>query len=129
MKSDIAHIDTALSVPQCEAVFRAAAAGPIIGKGFIARRFAKMPPATFFVPNRTDLSVAAGGEPNFELGCALALPMESEAAIHLYVWDRGSKRQVQLVAPYSAGGGGGASRLLKRFAERFAAEDRSAKIH
>ena len=99
-----------------------------MGKGFLARRFAKMPPAEFFEPRSTDVDVSPSDEPNLQLGCALSLPMDTQATIHLYAWDRGSRREVQLVAPYSAGGGGGATRLLRRFAERFTTADGSATI-
>jgi hypothetical protein len=43
----------------------------------------------------------------------------SKMAVHIYVVDRGDKREVQLVGPYGMGDKGSTERLLQTIASRF----------
>ena len=49
-------------------------------------------------------------------------------ALHMYVWDRDSHREVHLISPHGFGGGGHSGRLVDRAVEGFRLSDPSSHV-
>jgi hypothetical protein len=76
----------------------------------------------FFTPNSSPFD-SVTGQPTWKAGAFVPgfskMYGASKMAVHIYVADRGEKREVQLVGPYGMGDKGSTERLLQSIAERF----------
>lgn len=130
------RIETALSVKDCAALFQASPKQLMSGaakvQGLAARLAGGRFTAEFFTP--TDSSPFASlndDSPSFTVGtfirngAAAANPTE----LHMYVWDRGAKREVAVVAAHGmVSGSMHAKKLVQKLAEMFTAQDRTAEV-
>jgi hypothetical protein len=110
---------TAKSVEQCASAFRGAAMKSYgVGRKLLGGLGALRGSGgglEFFVPEHDAFSVL-GSSPTWKAGVFVPghskLHGATKMAVHIYVVDEGSKRQVQLVGPYATGDKGSTERLL-----------------
>jgi hypothetical protein len=136
MGDKAARIETALTVKQCAALFQASPKQLMSGaakfQGFAAKLAGGNFTADFFTP--TDSSPFAeldDDAPAFAVGTFIrngaSAPNPTE--VHMYVWDRGSKREVAVVAAHGLMTGAlHAKKVVQGLTQMFTAQDRSARV-
>jgi hypothetical protein len=136
MGEKAAKIETALTVKQCAALFQASPrqlmSGAAKAQGIAARLAGGKFTADFFTP--TDSSPFAtldDDAPSFAVGTYIrngaSAPNPTE--LHMYVWDRGAKREVAVIAGHGLMTGAiHARKIVQSITEMFRAQDRSAQV-
>ncbi len=88
--------------------------------------------AEFYTPTDDDPFASVDGVPDFSVGVQILGGIGGVRAggtpIHMYVFEHGSHRQVQLVSTYTITGGTGAARVVRRFLEQFQGADPKLEI-
>ncbi|MBY8341627.1 hypothetical protein LXH13_32430 [Streptomyces spinosirectus] len=136
MGSKQAQLKTALSVKQCAEVFRTGAqsargVGSVLG-GVAAKVMGNDLSGYFTPDNDSPFAALDDDPPDFSVG--VFVPKFSGGgqgngtAIHMYVWDRGTTRTVELFAPHGIGGGMHARKLVTKVAEAFTGADPGAQV-
>jgi hypothetical protein len=118
---------TTRSVQECAALFQPAVranygVGRKLLRGLSALRESGADGGLkFFTP---DAPSGVGERPDYQAGAFVPgynqLHGASVMEVHIYVKDRGSKREVQLVGPTRTGDGGSTKRLINGIAAKFA---------
>ncbi len=122
------EFETNATVRQCEGTFQEAVRASYGG----ARRLFRAVTAIrdgidsggleFFTPDATPFS-QAGPQPDWQAGAHIPgfskMYGASRVTVHIYVVDKGDRRIVQLVGPYSMGDKGSTQRALQSIAARF----------
>ncbi|MFG1808381.1 hypothetical protein [Streptomyces sp. NPDC049040] len=131
MGSKQASLSTTLTVKQCAEVFREGASqargiGSMLGG--IAAKVAGNDQSGFFTPTDNSPFAALDDDPPaFSVGALIpkfsAGAQGNGTAIHMYVWDRGATRAVELFSPHGIGGGMHASKLVTKVGAAFEAAD------
>jgi hypothetical protein len=128
-----ADIHTALSVSDCAAVFEAmmSKSGSRLG-GFVAS-MKGINNSGFFTPtNDSPFASLDDDKPTFTVGCSVPKFVGGGdgrvATLHMYVWDRQERREVQFYAPHGIAGGAAAAKLVRKVLERFRQLDPSADV-
>ncbi|GAB3810408.1 hypothetical protein [Micromonospora zhanjiangensis] len=125
-----------MSVKDCAAVFQEAAAaargfGAALG-GFAARVNRKDNSGFFTPTDNSPFSSLDDDKPAFAVGVGIpkfnAGAQGNVGTLHMYVWDRGDFREVQLFSPHGLGGGMHSAKLIRKAIDTFRAADQSAKI-
>ena len=136
MGEKAARIDTGLSVQDCAALFRASPKQLMSGaakfQGFAAKLAGGNFSADFFSVDDSGPFAGVNADPPafaagtfIRNGASAANPTE----LHVYVWDRGSRREVAIVAGHGlVTGAVHAKKVVQRLAEMFSAQDRSATV-
>lgn len=125
---------TAMSVKECADAFRLAASqarGMGAKLGEAAARFRGQTSGGFFTPTSDSPFAAVDGVPDFAIGVHIGKMLNGAAGagttVHMYVDDRGGRREVQIVSPHSLGGGMRSERFVERFRAAFEASDPSLR--
>lgn len=88
--------------------------------------------ADFYTPTSDDPFASVDGVPDFSVGVQVLGGIGGIRAggtpIHMYVFEGGERREVQLVSTYSVTGGIGAARVVRRFLEQFQGADPNLTI-
>lgn len=136
MGEKVARIHTSLSTKQCAAVFesapRALMSGAAKVQGILARVAGGVYTADFFTP-RDDgaFAVLNDDPPTFTVGTFIrngaSAPNPTE--VHMYVWDRGTQRQVIVLAQHGLMTGTvHARKIVTGIADMFRLQDRQARV-
>ncbi|WP_225847797.1 hypothetical protein [Streptomyces sp. HPF1205] len=131
MGSKQASLSTRLTVEQCAAAFRdGASQARGIGShlGGLAAKVAGNDQSGFFTPTNDSAFAALDDDPPvFSVGAMIpkfsAGAKGNGTAIHMYVWDRGTTREVRLFSPHGLGGGMHANKLVTKVGAAFEAAD------
>lgn len=136
MGQKAARIETTLTVKECAALFQASPKRLMSGaaklQGFAAKAAGGNFTADFFTPTDSspfaaldDDAPAFAGGTFIRNGASAPNPTE----LHMYVWDRGSNREVAVVAAHGLMTGTlHAKKVVQSLAEMFKAHDRSARV-
>ncbi|WP_172639422.1 hypothetical protein [Streptomyces tailanensis] len=136
MGSKQAKLDTTLTLKQCAEVFRVGAqrargVGSVLGGA--AAKLMGNDQSGFFTP--TDDSPFASLDndpPDFMVGVFVPKfgggGTGNGTAVHMYVWDRGTSRSVELYAPHGFTGGMHARKLITKVADAFTDADPKAHV-
>jgi hypothetical protein len=136
MGDKAAKIETTLTVKQCAALFQASPKQLMSGaakfQGLAARLAGGNFTADFFRP--TDSSPFAelyDDAPAFAVGTFIRNGVNGThpTELHMYVWDRGSKREVAVIAGHGlVTGAVHARKVVQSLTQMFTAQDRSAIV-
>lgn len=129
MKAITEEFVTDLTVADCADVFRRGAQASYGGirklQAFTAS-MADRPRAEFrfFKPEQDPVFGEVDDDPPTWTGAAAVPGLNKlagmvEMVVHIYVWDRGSHREVALYAPYATGDKGSTQRVLRRIVQEF----------
>jgi hypothetical protein len=125
--------ETRLTVQQCASVFRESAGSAGVGGtiGGLAAKVMGNDNSGFYTPtDDSPFSALDGDKPTFMVG--VFVPKFNGGGrgngtnLHMYVWDRGGFRYVELVAPHGFGGGMHANKVVTRLTSAFRAADPAA---
>jgi hypothetical protein len=136
MGAKAARIETALTVKECAALFQTSPKRLMSGaakfQGATARLAGGNFTAGFFTPAGPTVSADRGDDaPEFAVGTFIrnGISAANPTELHMYVWDRGSQREVMLVAGHGLMTGAvHARKLVQNLAQLFAARDRAATV-
>lgn len=136
MGEKAARMETTLTVKECAALFQASPRQLMSGaakfQGFTAKLAGGNFTADFFTPTDSSPFAALNDDaPAFAAGTYIrngaSAPNPTE--LHMYVWDRGSKREVLVIAGHGLMTGAlHAKKVVQRLTEMFTARDRTAKV-
>lgn len=136
MGDKAARIETTLTVRQCAAIFQASPKQLMSGaakfQGFAAKLAGGNFTADFFTPRDSGpFSMLDDDPPAFAVGTFIrngaSAPNPTE--VHMYVWDRGSKREVAVIAAHGLMTGAlHAKKIIQSLAQMFSAQDSSASV-
>lgn len=136
MGQKVARISTSLSIKQCAGVFESAPRALMSGaaklQGVFARVAGGVYTADFFTP-RDDGAFAALDDdpPAFTVGTFIrnGASAPNPTAVHMYVWDRDTQREVVVVAMHGLMTGTvHARRIVSGIADMFKLQDRQARV-
>jgi hypothetical protein len=128
-------INTKLSVRELRAIFQEAGSAQLgVGKKLIGvwANARGMGNHGFYTPTVDSPSAVLEELPTFMVG--IGIPKVSAGAagnvnhVHMYVWDRGDHREVELFTPHGLTGGAFADQRLAKFVPFFTAKDPSAEV-
>jgi hypothetical protein len=136
MGEKTARIETALTVRQCAALFQASPKQLMSGaarfQGYAAKLAGGNFTADFFKPTDASPFAALNDDaPAFAVGTFIrngaSAPNPTE--LHMYVWDRGSSREVVLIAGHGLMTGAvHARKIVRGLTGMFEEQDRTAKV-
>jgi hypothetical protein len=136
MGEKAARVETGLTVKECAALFQSSPKRLMSGaakfQGFAAKLSGGNFTADFFTPSDSSPFAALNDDPPaFAAGTYIrngaSAPNPTE--LHMYVWDRGARREVAIVAGHGlVTGAMHAKKVVHRLAEMFASQDRTAKV-
>lgn len=136
MGEKTARLETTLTVRQCAALFQASPKELMSGaakfQGLAAKLAGGNFTADFFTPTDSSPFAALNDDPPaFTAGTYIrngaSAPNPTE--LHMYVWERGSKREVMIVAGHGLMTGAlHARKIVQRLTEMFTEQDRAAKV-
>lgn len=137
MRTKSAQVRTGLSVRECAALFEREASarmrrpGAVLGR--LGAKMAGKDQSGFFTPtDDSPFSALDDDSPDFSVG--ILIPRFSGGvqgnthALHMYVWDRGDARQVELVSPHGLGSGMWAGRLVAQTCAAFQSADPESAV-
>lgn len=136
MGEKTARIETVMTVKQCASLFQSSPKQLMSGaakfQGFAAKLAGGNFTADFFEPTDASPFAAINDDPPvFAVGTYIRNGMSAPnpTELHMYVWDRGPRREVVLIAGHGLMTGAlHAKKVVHSLAEMFTAEDRSAKV-
>lgn len=136
MGSKQAQLNTGLTVKQCAEVFRIGAKdargiGSMIG-GMGAKLTGKDQSGFFTPTDNSPFASLDDDPPEFRVGVFVpkfgAGAQGNGTAVHMYVWDRGTARTVELYSPHGIGGGMHARKLVTKITEAFTDADPRVRV-
>lgn len=137
MRGKSVRVRTGLSVKECAALFEQKASArlrrpdAVLGK-LIARMMGKDQSGFFTPTDDSPFSALDDDMPDFSVGVLIPRAYESARgntlALHMYVWDRGGVREVELASPHSLGSGLWASRLVAWACAAFQSADPESAV-
>jgi hypothetical protein len=136
MSDKAAKIETNLTVKQCAALFQASPKQLMSGaakfQGFAAKLSGGNFTADFFTPTDSSPFAALNDDaPAFAAGTFIRNGANGThpTELHMYVWDRGSKREVAVIAGHGFMTGAlHAKKLVQSLTQMFTAQDGSARV-
>ncbi|GAA2700078.1 hypothetical protein GCM10010348_34010 [Streptomyces anthocyanicus] len=136
MGSKQAQLNTTLTLKQCAEVFRvgvqkARGVGSMLG-GAGAKLTGNDQSGYFTPTNDSPFASLDDDPPDFMVGVFVPKfaggGTGNGTAVHMYVWDRGSSRSVELYAPHSLAGGMHARKLITKVAQAFTDADPKVQV-
>ncbi|WP_329254838.1 hypothetical protein OG223_29130 [Streptomyces sp. NBC_01478] len=136
MGSKQTQLTTTLTVKQCAEVFRIGAAGARgVGSvlGGAAAKLMGNDVSGYFTPtNDSPFSSLDDDQPDFTVGAYVPKfsggGQGNGTAVHMYVWDRGATRTVELYSPHGIGGGMHARKLITKVSDAFTEADPRVRV-
>ncbi len=131
MKAKRATARTQMSVKECADAFQMAVAkarGIRSQIGGLIAKTAGNANSGFFTPrDDSPFSSVDTDKPAFIVGCNIPKMFNSSQGaaltIHMYVWDRGSHRELEFSSPHSLLGGGSSAKLIRKILDSFRQAD------
>jgi hypothetical protein len=131
MKGKTAEVRTGMSVQDCGAAFQVAVSqgrGLRSHMGGFVSKVTGNDQSGFFTPtDNSPFSALDADKPTFMVGCNIPKLTNSAqgnaTSIHMYVWDRGTHRDVQFFSPHGMLGGGASSKIVNKVLARFREAD------
>jgi hypothetical protein len=136
MGSKQSRLSTTLTVKECADVFRTGAAqargiGSVLG-GMGAKLTGKDNSGFFTPTNDSPFASLDDDPPDFMVGVFVpkfaAGAQGNGTAVHMYVWDRGTTRAVELYSPHGMGGGMHARKLVTKVTDAFTDADPACRV-
>lgn len=136
MGEKTARIETMLTVKQCAALFQSSPKQLMSGaakfQGVAAKLAGGNFTADFFEPkDRSPFAALNDDPPAFAAGTFIrnGVSAANPTELHMYVWDRGSSREVVVIAGHGLMTGAvHAKKLVRTLAEMLTAQDQTAKV-
>jgi hypothetical protein len=136
MGEKTARIETVLTVNQCAALFQASPKQLMSGaakfQGVAAKLAGGNFTADFFKPtDHSPFAALDDDPPAFTVGTFIrnGVSAANPTELHMYVWDRGTRREVVFIAAHGLMTGSvHAKKLVRGLADMVAAQDQSAKV-
>ncbi|MFY1688427.1 hypothetical protein [Plantactinospora sp. WMMB782] len=136
MGEKIARISTSLTIKQCAGVFESAPRALMSGaaklQGIIARVSGGVYTADFFTPrDEGPFSALDEDPPAFTVGTFIrnGASAPNPTAVHMYVWDRGARREVVVVAMHGfVTGAVHARKIVAGVADMLKQQDSQARV-
>jgi hypothetical protein len=136
MGSKQAQLNTTLTLKQCAEAFRVGAqkargVGSMLG-GAAAKVMGNDQSGYFTPTNDSPFASLDDNPPDFTVGVFVPKfgggGTGNGTAVHMYVWDRGTTRSVELYAPHGLTGGMHARKLVDRVSEAFTEADPGVRV-
>ncbi|MFE7760916.1 hypothetical protein [Streptomyces sp. NPDC057438] len=136
MGSKQTQLNTSLTLKQCAEVFRVGAqkargVGSMLG-GAAAKVMGNDQSGYFTPTDDSPFSSLDDNPPDFMVGVFVPKfgggGQGNGTAVHMYVWDRGTTRSVELYAPHGLTGGMHARKLITKVADAFNAADPHVRV-
>lgn len=123
---------TTLTIRECSDMFRQAADRVRGGFGRMLSGGAKMAnspyPNDFFTPTFDSPFATVDGVPDFAVGIVIFAVGGSPKPVHMYVDEKNSFREVQLISKHGLTGGSRSARITGQFLDQFRSADQNLTV-